>query len=109
MIATAEEETSFFTWPSSQLNVFYTAAVKGALTKTLQMGRVIILAFSVFVGHDHLYHVGSGWERGFRLCHLAHFIPPHVSLKEAIHFAYGACFSIQLIQPIHPIKVMMTL
>lgn len=49
IIATAGEKASHFVFLGSQLYVFYTVAQKRALTKTLQMERVSIPTFFVFV------------------------------------------------------------
>lgn len=95
MIATAEKIAFLFLCPGSQFYVFYSAGEKRVLAETLQLERVKILLFSVFVGHVHLNHTVAKWEKDFRLYYHAYFIPFHVSLKSAISFAHGTSYHIQ--------------
>lgn len=77
---------------------------------TLQMELVTIPAFFVFVKLDHLQYAGERWKESFNLrCH-DYLIPPYVSLKYAVSFAYWAFFQCILVLPIQLVmifKVMM--
>lgn len=65
---------------------------KRALTKTLLMERVIILAFAVFIGHGHLQYAEDGWEESPRLRYYVYFVPFYVSHKNVITFSFGTSF-----------------
>lgn len=54
MIKDSEGEGLHFACPGSQIYLFYDAAEKDKLVKTLQIKRVKIMAFSIFVGHNRL-------------------------------------------------------
>lgn len=94
MLTAAEEEMSLFLCQGFQLHVFYSAVEKCGLATTLETERFAIPAFSVFVEHSHMQHSGAGWDGSSCLrCH-AYNVPSHLSLKDALFFAYGSSFSI---------------
>lgn len=71
------------------------------------MEHVIIPAFFVFVGNGHLQHAGAGWEESPVLPYQVYIIPSHVSLEDAIYFAFKPLFPFSLVQPIQPVMIMM--
>lgn len=94
-ITTPEEYASPFACPGSTLRIFYTAAKKCALEKTLLVEPFTIPAFSLIVGHGHLQDAKARHERSFCFRYYTYFILCYASLKVPIYFAYRATFSIQ--------------
>lgn len=95
MIATDEEEASLFACLGSQHNVFYIAARKHALVKTIQSERVTNAKFSVSVSYGHLQHAGAK-QGGFPCFHYHSYSTwSDVSLNEVTSFRYGASYSMQ--------------
>lgn len=60
VIATAEDEASYFLCPGSHLHGLYTAVEKLALANTLLMELVIIPVFPQSVERGHLQHARAG-------------------------------------------------
>lgn len=109
MIATAEEEASFFACPGSLLFVFYTAAKKHELTHTVQKECVIISSFSVSIEYCRLQNAWAGWEESLCLRYYVYFCLSHVSLTDTISFANRTSFSVQPSEINHPKKTMVML
>lgn len=93
-ISIAEEKASLFASPGSHFYVFYISSERHALTKMLQIERVKILSFFIFVRHSRLEYLRPQWKGSFCLRFQAYFTPSHISFNDAISFAYGKLFSV---------------
>lgn len=101
-IKTTAKKAFYFAHPVLQLYIFFIAAKKCAVGKTLQVKLVIVPAFSLIVGNDVLHLTGATWEDSPRSRYHAYIIPSHISVKDILLLRMALRFSFSALHFIGP-------
>ena len=92
MIATAEQETSLWTTPGSQLYVQYEQEARKTISAGLVLNEITIRPYSVFVGHLYFQHAGVGWRGNHALRYHMYLIPDDIQMKDFVYYSYNRSF-----------------
>ena len=91
-MVTGTEQCSLWVCPASNNYVLYDDTDRRSLARVLKMTEIVIPRFSIFFGHGHLQHAGSGWTGFHSLRYHMYVIPTSIELPDAVHFAFECNF-----------------